>query len=78
MPSAPVLDERRDIDDERTEMMLSEYSFPALLEERERRLERELEHERVRRERREAPPARPGLRVILRRALTYRADHAGA
>lgn len=78
MPSAPVLDERRVIDDERTEMMLSEYSFPALLEERERRLERELEQERVRRERHGAPPARPGLRAILRRALAHRAHHAGA
>ena len=78
MPSAPALEERRGIDDERTGMMLSEYSFPALLEERERRLERDLEHERVRRERLGARPARPGLLVILRRAVAQRADHAGA
>ena len=78
MPSAPVLEERRPHDDERTEMMLSEYSFPALLEERERRLERDLEHERIRRERHRARPARPGLLTFLRRALAHRADHVRA
>jgi len=57
--------------DERTEMMLSEYSFPALLEERERRLEQDLERERLRRERGRAirrPLRIRRLVIALRRA----------
>ncbi|WP_158078181.1 hypothetical protein [Rathayibacter sp. VKM Ac-2630] len=52
-------------------MMLSEYSFPALLEERERRLEQDLERERLRRERGRAirrPLRIRRLVIALRRA----------
>jgi hypothetical protein len=53
-------------------MMLSEYSFPALLEERERRLEQEVERERVLRER---LPRRPG--GLLARLLPSRRPAGG-
>lgn len=53
-------------------MMLSEYSFPALLEERERRLEEEVERERVRRER---LPRRPS--GLLARLLSSRRPAGG-
>lgn len=54
-------------------MMLSEYSFPALLEERERRLEEEVERERVRRER---LPRRPGG-LLARLLLSSRRPAGG-
>lgn len=54
--------------DERTEMMLSDHSFPALLEERERRLAQDLERERLRRER-AAETCRPPLISRLLPAL---------
>ncbi|MCJ1696837.1 hypothetical protein MT349_13720 [Rathayibacter caricis] len=49
-------------------MMLSDHSFPALLEERERRLAQDLERERLRRER-AAETCRPPLISRLLPAL---------
>jgi len=51
-------------------MMLSDHSFPALLEERERRLAQDLERERLRRERTAEtcrPPLISRLLPVLRR-----------
>ena len=58
-------------------MMISEYSFPAFLAERERLLEQAVERERLRRER-SAP--RPGLleRLALRRRPAAERRHAHA
>ncbi|QHC65254.1 hypothetical protein Q0F99_08820 [Rathayibacter oskolensis] len=55
-------------------MMLSEYSFPTLLEDRERRLDRAAEVERLRRERepRRPAPRRSGLLRLLHRPLHAR------
>ncbi|MWV59133.1 hypothetical protein [Rathayibacter sp. VKM Ac-2754] len=56
-------------------MMLSEYSFPALLEDRERRLDRDAEIERRRRER---APRRPARRLPVLLRLLSRTVHARA
>lgn len=56
-------------------MMLSEYSFPALLEDRERRLDRAAEIERLRRER---APRRAALRPLARLRSLRRAARAHA
>ena len=55
-------------------MMLSEYSFSALLEDRERRLDRAAEVERLRRERepRRAAPRPRTLLLSLRRLARAR------
>ncbi|SMH49831.1 hypothetical protein SAMN06295885_3417 [Rathayibacter oskolensis] len=56
-------------------MMLSEYSFPTLLHDRERRLDRAAEVERLRRERAPRRPERrlPALLRLLRRPVHARA-----
>ncbi|WP_156465891.1 MULTISPECIES: hypothetical protein [unclassified Rathayibacter] len=56
-------------------MMLSEYSFPALLEDRERRLDRAAEVERLRRER---EPRRTAPRFLARLRSLRRPAHARA